>query len=96
MPSIQELYDKYKDNEQIVFLIVSNEKTQKVNAFMQKRGFTFPVPITHYKMPEPFFTQSIPTTFLVSKSGKIVVKETGAANWGGEKMQKIVNELINK
>ena len=27
-------------------------------------------------------------------SGKIVVKETGAANWGGEKMQKIVDDLI--
>ncbi len=96
MPSIQELYDKYKDNEQIVFLIVSNEKTEKVSAFIQKRGFTFPVQITRYQLPKPFYTQSIPTTFLVSKSGKIVVKETGAANWGGEKMQKIVDELINE
>ncbi len=94
MPSIQDLYDKYKDNDQVVFLIVSNEKTEKVSAFMKKRGFTFPVQITHYQLPKPFYTESIPTTFLISKSGKIVIKETGAANWGGEKMQKIVDELI--
>ena len=94
MPSIQDLYDKYKDNEQVVFLIVSNEKVEKVSAFMKKRGFTFPVQVTHYQLPKPFYTESIPTTFLVSKSGKIVVKETGAANWGGEKMQKIVDDLI--
>ncbi|RLD84066.1 MAG: TlpA family protein disulfide reductase [Bacteroidetes bacterium] len=94
MPSIQDLYDKYKDNEQMVFLIVSNEKVEKVSTFMKKRGFTFPVQITHYQLPKPFYTESIPTTFLVSKSGKIVVKETGAANWGGEKMQKIVDDLI--
>lgn len=94
MPGIQDLYGKYKDNDQVVFLIVSNEKVEKVSAFMKKRGFTFPVKITRYQLPKPFYTESIPTTFLVSKSGKIVIKETGAANWGGEKMQKIVNELI--
>lgn len=94
MPSIQELYDKYKNNDQVAFIIVSSEKPEKVKAFMKKRGFTFPVKITHYQMPKPFYTKSIPTTFLVSKSGKIVVKETGATNWAGEKMQKIVNDLI--
>ena len=94
MPSIQELYNNYKDNDQIVFLIVSNEKPEKIRAFMKKRGFTFPVQITRYQMPKPFYTESIPTTFLVSKLGKIVVKETGAANWAGDKMQKIVNDLI--
>jgi len=94
MPSIQELYDKYKDNDQIVFLMVSNEKPEKIKAFMEKRGFNFPVRITRYQSPKPFHTESIPTTFLVSKSGRIVVRETGAANWGGDKMEKIVNDLI--
>jgi len=79
MPSIQDLYDNYKDNDQLVFLIVSNEKAEKVSAFMKKRGFTFPVQITHYQLPKPFYTESIPTSFLVSKSGEIVIKETGAA-----------------
>lgn len=94
MPSIQELYEKYKDNDQIVFIMVSNEKPEKVKAFMEKRGFSFPVRITRYQSPKPFYTESIPTTFLVSKSGKIVIRETGAANWGGDKMEKIVNDLI--
>ncbi|OQY02789.1 MAG: hypothetical protein B6I20_06435 [Bacteroidetes bacterium 4572_117] len=96
MPSIQKLYNKYKDNDQIVFLIVSNEEREKVSAFMKKRDFVFPVQTTKYQTPKPFYTESIPTTYLVSKSGKIVIKETGAANWAGERMQKTVDGLINE
>ncbi len=96
MPSIEKLYNIYKDNEQVVFIIVSNESEEKVKTFMKKRGFKFPVYVSKFKLPDVFATQSIPTTFLVSKSGKIVVKETGAANWHGNKMQKIVNDLIKE
>ncbi len=96
MPSIQELYDKFKDEEQIEFLIISSENPEKVKAFIQKRDFTFPVKIARYKLPDALYTKSIPTTFLISKSGRIVVKEVGAANWGGDKMEKIVNKLIKE
>ncbi len=96
MPSIQELYDKFKDEEQIEFLIISSENPEKVKAFIQKRDFTFPVKIARYKLPDALYTKSIPTTFLISKSGKIVVKEVGAANWGGDKMEKIVRDLISE
>lgn len=96
MPSIQKLYDKFKDNNQIEFLIISSEKAEKINAFIKKRGFTFPVKIAKYQLPDALYTKSIPTTFLISKSGKIKVKEIGAANWGGDKMEKIVKELINE
>ena len=96
MPSIEKLYNIYKDNEQVVFLIVSNESEEKVKAFMQKRGFKFPVYVSQFKLPDVFSTESIPTTFLVSKSGKIVIRETGATNWHGNKMQDIVNELIKE
>ena len=96
MPSIQKLYDKFKDNQQIKFLIISSETKDKVEAFVTKRGFTFPVKTTPYQLPDALYTQSIPTTFLISKQGKIVVKEVGAANWGGDKMEKIVKKLLNE
>ncbi|MBN1252496.1 MAG: TlpA family protein disulfide reductase [Bacteroidales bacterium] len=94
MPSIEKLYNIYKDNDKIAFLIVSNEDEEKVKAFMEKRGFKFPVYVSNFKLPQVLSTESIPTTFLVSKSGKIVVKQVGATNWHGDKMQSIVNKLI--
>ena len=94
MPSIQKLYDKFKANEQIEFLLVSSEDVSTVKAFIKKRGFTFPVKTTRYQLPDALFTKSIPTTYLISKDGKIIVREVGAANWGGDKMEKIVRDLI--
>jgi thiol-disulfide isomerase/thioredoxin len=94
MPSIQKLYEKYKENEEIAFLIVSNENPAPVEKFMKKKGYTFPVYLNKFRMPEAFATSSIPTTFVVSKDGKIVVKEVGASDWASESMFKIMDKLI--
>lgn len=96
MPGIQELYDTFKDNEDVVFLLVSNESTEKVNTFIEKKSYTFPVYTTEYQSPKVFLSQSIPTTFVISKDGKIKIKETGAVNWGGSKMESIINDLIKE
>lgn len=96
MPGIQELYDKFKDNENVEFFLVSGDDFSKVKPFIQKKEYTFPVYISKYKSPEVFSSNSIPVTFIISKSGKIKVHETGAMNWGGEKTGSIINELINE
>ncbi len=96
MPEIQELYDHFKDNDQIAFLLVSNESSAKVQSFIDARDFTFPVFTTQQRSPEPFSTRSIPTTFVLSKNGEIKVRETGAYNWGGKKMVGIIEELLEE
>ena len=32
----------------------------------------------------------------ISKEGKIKIKETGALNWGGSKMEEIIDDLIKE
>ena len=96
MPAIQELYDKYKDNRQVEFLMISNEDPQKVARFIKRKGYTFPVYINHYQLPQAFQTNSIPTTFVVSKSGDIVINQVGAANWSGSKMLETMDRLIHE
>ncbi len=94
MPGIQKLYEKFKDNDQVVFLLVSNESIEKINQFSQKRQYTFPVYAAQEQSPLAFNTNSIPTTFVISPEGEIVIKEIGAVNWGGSKMEQIIRELI--
>ena len=95
MPEIQELYDNFKNNENVKLLLVSDEPVEKVKTFIKKRGYTFPVYILRTRKPSIFHSPSIPTSFLISKKGEIKIKETGAANWGGDKMKKFVEELAN-
>lgn len=94
MPEIQKLYDHFKGNKDIAFLMVSNEPPSKIKSFIDKRGFTFPVYSTQYNPPVPFSTQSIPTTFVLSKNGQIKIRETGAYNWGGSKTLGIIEGLL--
>lgn len=95
MPSIQQLYKKYQNNNKVAFLIVSNENTAPVEKFMQKKNYTFPVYINKLKLPEVFSTKSIPTTFVIDKNGKMIIKEVGAIDWASESMFTIMDNLIN-
>ena len=94
MPEIQKFYDKFKDNDNVVFLIVSNEKPEVVKKFIEKKNYTFPVYSARSQIPQKLSSRSIPTSFLISKNGGIVLSKKGAANWGGSKMEEAVNKLL--
>ena len=94
MPSLQNLYDEY--GERVDFYLVTSEKPEIVERFMNKKGYTFPVYIQQTKAPKVLFSQSLPTTYLISKEGGIIIKETGAADWDSEKTKKIIDGLLVK
>ncbi|HBY66983.1 MAG TPA: thiol-disulfide oxidoreductase [Flavobacteriaceae bacterium] len=94
MPSLQKLYDEYGDR--VDFYLVTSEKPETVQRFMEKKGYTFPIYIQQTKAPEILFSQSLPTTYLISKEGKIVIKETGAADWNSKKTKEIIDRLLSQ
>ncbi len=96
MSNIQKLYNRYKDNKDIKFYIVSNETQATVASFAKKKGYNLPFYTSRFKLPDAFAHKSIPTTFVISKSGKIVVKETGAANWNSETIHNLLDKLIKE
>lgn len=93
MPSIQKLYDQLKGDESIVFLLISNEKEAVVQKFIRKNQYTFPVYIARSNTPESFYSPSIPTTYLVSPNGEIVLKEVGSKKWHGDKTIELIKSL---
>jgi peroxiredoxin len=94
MPGIQKLYDTFKDNDKVAFFLVSDEQPSKIKAFIDKKGYDFPVYTSLEQAPKAFYSNSIPTTYVLSKSAVIKIKEVGALNWGGEKSRKIIEDLI--
>jgi len=92
MPGMQLLYDDYKDK--IEFVFVSNEEFSVINGFTSKNGYTFDVynPMTKY--PEAFDVISIPRTFLLDKTGRIVMDKTGAANWNSKAVRNTIEKLL--
>lgn len=92
MPSIQELYNEYKDR--VVFMLVSDESPTKINAFMDKNGYDLPI-YSNISSPLPEFeSSSIPTSFLIDKNGSILIKKQGAADWSSSKMKTLLDKLL--
>jgi len=84
MPSIQDLYDEFGDR--VTFLLVSQENRQAVDAFLRKHGYTLPTHSPLSQIPTVFNHRSIPTTFIISRSGEVVMSHKGATKWDGEKI----------
>lgn len=92
LPSFVELYGDYKDK--VVFTFVANDEKDKVDVFLEKKGYALPVYFQASEAPQELTSSTIPATYIISKSGKIVVDEKGAANWNSERTRTLLDELI--
>ena len=92
MPSIQKLYDDYKNK--ITFVFVSNESWSTIDNFYKKNNYDLPTYNELSKTPKQLESKSIPATFIIDKKGNIVTDKKGAANWNSTKVRKLLDELI--
>jgi thiol-disulfide isomerase/thioredoxin len=83
MPTVQKLYAHYKDDPQVVFLIVSRLDTpQKVTRYARLGNYTLPFFVTRDDdIPPSMYFNQYPATFLYSKDGRIAMEHAGGANW---------------
>lgn len=89
------LYEDYKDKN-VFFIFATKDSQVDVNKFLAKEGYVFPV---FYSTSEPI--QSIvldktPKTYLITKSGRIVVNHSGPANWNSENFRKTLDEVLKQ
>jgi thiol-disulfide isomerase/thioredoxin len=92
LPEIQKLYNKYGDK--VVFMLVTNESPEVVKAFMEKHDYLMPVFYMGTQPPEVLAHSSLPTTFVISRDGRIVTRKKGAAKWNSKATEKIFEELL--
>ena len=94
LPGIQELYKKYRGK--VNFLLLSDEPPAKVKTFAREYHYeNLPFYRYHY-VPKDFSSNSIPSTFIVSKQGKVVLTKKGAARWDSGKVKKLFDKLITQ
>ena len=83
MPSIDALYN-VADTSRVAFLMISVDDDRdlgKVKSFVSEQAFSFPVYTAAGPFPELLRVRSIPTTFIVSREGTIIVRESGLTNY---------------
>jgi len=92
LPEIQKLYEKH--GESVTFLLVTDQEPDVVEAFLEKHGYDLPVSYATSAIPPAFHRRSIPTTYVISRDRRIVVRKTGAMNWDSRGTDRLLAELL--
>ncbi len=91
MPDINDLYGKEKN---VAFVMVSLDRDrQKARDFVVEKEFEFPIYFLKSALPDLYNVSSIPTTYVLSKDGKVKVRNHGMAKYDSKKFRAFLSEL---
>ncbi len=94
MPSIASLYQQVKDDDDIVFLLVSmDEEFENAKAFMDSRDMN--MPIYHYRGRdrETYSSDLIPTTYVITPDGRIAMEKSGMAKYDSPEFVEFLEKI---
>ncbi|MDN3587669.1 TlpA disulfide reductase family protein [Pedobacter aquatilis] len=94
MPSINKLYNQFKNDKELVFLFVdADSDLPKSQKFMTDRKYELPLYKSESEIPQQIFSGSLPTTVIFDKQGRLSFRHEGIANYGDKKFVSFLNEL---
>lgn len=97
MPSINNLYKRYKDKSKITFIMVDVDANfQKSKSFMDKNNYDLPLYIPASQIPSNFLSGAIPTTVILNKSGKMVGRIEGSREYDSQEVYDALDSLIKE
>ncbi|MCC8427203.1 TlpA disulfide reductase family protein [Mucilaginibacter sp. UR6-11] len=97
MPSINEMYARYKRNRKVMILEVDVDGNfSKSEPFMKKNNYQLPVYNMVSEPPEGFLSEAIPTTVIIDKTGVVVARHEGGADYTDKAFYKYLDGLIDK
>ena len=95
MPDLEELYKKLKNDDRFVFIFINeDEDRSKAEQYLAKNNFIIPL---HYRAGDispDIFSGSLPTTVVLNKKGKIVLKHSGMASYNSAGFIKQLHDLL--
>ena len=95
MPSMEKLYNNFKDKDFIILAVSQGEKLDAVKNFLQKNSHAFPVFIDINNEVAKFYgTGSIPASYLIDKDGFIIARFVGGRDWYSKEAIELINALI--
>jgi len=92
MPSIDTLYELFGDT--MMFVCISQENAETLKKFLQAKQYSFPVFYTETPPPQELNAAALPTTFIVSSDGQILLKHVGGADWAHESVVAFLREKL--
>lgn len=96
LPALQDLYNHFKNHNDIVFLFITTENLDKAHSFLVKKGYNLPIYQQIFPAPPPLYSNTIPSTYLIDKQGNIIIEVHRAKRWNSDKTISLINKLLNQ
>ena len=97
MPSMEKLYQKFKDNDFAMVSVSIQESAVDVKRFFLMNKLTFTALLDPNGKTVPGFgIRAIPTTLILDETGRIIGRVTGPREWDSRESVAMFNQLINK
>lgn len=91
-PTIQKLYDSKKGKIDFVLIAMQDEEAS-VQKFMKEHQYTVPVYIAQSPISANVLPKSFPTTFLLDKNGRILLKEDSSKDWNSKSVHEFIDNF---
>jgi peroxiredoxin len=97
MPSIQTLWDRYKDQDLVVLAVSEDDGArEQITRFIHKIDVNFPVLLDHdLKIGDSYMLPGLPTTYLIGRDGTIAATIVGTQDWSRREAQTLIEYLLN-
>ena len=95
MPSMEALYKRYKDEGLEILAVNCMETRQEVAAFMEENALTFTAALDEDgKINGTYGVQAIPTSYLIDRDGKIIMRLVGSIDWDTPEINAAFQSLL--
>ncbi|MEG0760441.1 MAG: TlpA family protein disulfide reductase, partial [Chryseobacterium sp.] len=65
-----------------------------VRKFLKENNYDVPVYIAQSPISEKILPKAFPTTFLLDKNGRIIIKEDAARDWNAKSVHQFIDNII--
>ena len=92
MPNINKLH-KQIGNEVEFVMISLDDDFETAKAFNTRKGFDLPIYMLQSSRPVMYQSTTVPTTYVISADGKLVLTHKGMANYNTSKFRKFLKSI---
>lgn len=98
MPTVQKLYDHYRGDPRVRFLVISRmDSPETVRAWARRHRLDLPFyTMRDEDIPASMQLNQYPATFLYGKDGRLVAEHVGAADWSAPEVVRFIDGLEGK
>ncbi len=95
MPTVQTFYDQFRNDPDVIFLVVSRlDSPEAVRRYARRNHFDLPFYTAEdADIPASMQLNQFPATFLYSRDGTMMIKHKGAADWSAPAVVSYINDL---